>query len=67
MVKILNNHNEMQAYFKAGENRALRLKNRGPIKFNKDGSLHNDIIESYAENGFYIFENVYKKSELLDI
>ena len=67
MVKILNNHNEMQAYLKAGENRALRLKNRGPIKFNKDGSLHNDIIESYAENGFYIFENVYKKSELLDI
>ena len=67
MVKILNNHNEMQSYLKAGENRALRLKNRGPIKFNKDGSLHNDIIESYAENGFYIFENVYKKSELLDI
>jgi hypothetical protein len=24
-------------------------------------------LSSYTENGFYIFENVYEKSELLDI
>ena len=57
----------MENYFKAGEKRALSIGNRGPIKFNKDGSLHKDIMSSYAQNGFYIFENVYEKKELLDI
>jgi len=67
MVKIFNDQIGMKTYLKAGEERALRLDNRGPIKFNKDGNLHKDIMSSYAKNGFYIFENVYKKSELLDI
>ena len=67
MVKILNQKFNMENYFKAGEKRALSIGNRGPIKFNKDGSLHKDIMSSYAQNGFYIFENVYEKKELLDI
>ena len=57
----------MENYFKVGEKRALSLGNRGPIKFNKDGTLHEDIMSSYAKNGFYIFENVYEKKELSDI
>ena len=67
MVKILNQKFNMENYFKAGEKRSLSIGNRGPIKFNKDGSLHKDIMSSYAQNGFYIFENVYEKKELLDI
>ena len=67
MVKILNQKFNMENYFKAGEKRALSIGNRGPIKFNKNGTLHKDIMTSYAQNGFYIFENVYEKKELLDI
>jgi ectoine hydroxylase-related dioxygenase (phytanoyl-CoA dioxygenase family) len=67
MKKYTNIEVDMRNYLKAGERRALSLNNRGPIKFNKDGTLHKDIMASYAENGFYIFEDVYKKSELLDI
>ena len=67
MVKILNQKFNMENYFKAGEKRALSIGNRGPIKFNKNGTLHKDIMTSYAQNGFYIFENVYERKELLDI
>src|SRR6056300_1279394 len=57
---------EMQNYLKAGEKRALSLSNRGPLKFNNDGTLHKEIIASYSENGFYIFEKVFSYDELLD-
>ena len=67
MKENKHNNEDMHNYLKAGEKLALSLNNRGPIKFNKDGSLHKDILSSYTENGFYIFENVYEKSELLDI
>ena len=56
MKKYTNIEVDMRNYLKAGERRALSLNNRGPIKFNKDGTLHKDIMTSYAENGFYIFE-----------
>ena len=67
MKENKHNNENMHNYLKEGEKLALSLNNRGPIKFNKDGSLHKDILSSYTENGFYIFENVYEKSELLDI
>ena len=45
----------------------MQLGNRGPIRFTAEGTLENDIIESYQENGFYIFENVLDQAELTDI
>jgi len=57
---------DMQNYLMAGEKRALNLSNRGPIRFNKDGTLHKNIIDSYSKNGFYIFEKVFSDQELND-
>ena len=57
----------MQTYVEEGEKNALRLGNRGPIRFTAEGSLEEDIVESYQENGFYIFENVLDHAELADI
>ena len=57
----------MRAYFRAGEQRALELNNRGPIRFNADGSLHADILEAYWRCGFYVFEGVLGAAELADI
>jgi len=57
---------DMQNYLMAGEKRALNLSNRGPIRFNKDGTLHKKIIDSYSKNGFYIFEKVFSDQELND-
>ena len=57
----------MQVYLREGEQRANRLGNRGPIRFNADGTLHEDIMEAYSRHGFYIFEAVLKHDELQDI
>ena len=66
MKKYGSEDKEMQNYLKAGEERALNLDNRGPIKFNEDGSLNKEILDSYSKNGFYIFEKVFSDDELND-
>ena len=57
----------MQAYLRAGEQRAARLGNRGPIRFTANGALHPEIVEAYWRCGFYVFENVLQPLELEDI
>jgi hypothetical protein len=57
----------MQAYLRAGEQRAAALGNRGPIRFTAKGELHPEIVEAYWRCGFYVFEGVLKADELLDI
>ena len=57
----------MREYFERGEAKARNLGNRGPIKFESDGSLSKDILEIYSEMGFYVFENVISQEELKDL
>ena len=57
----------MSAYIKRGEARAAALGNRGPIRFNLDGTLAEEIIEAYWRCGFYIFTGVLRAEELADI
>ena len=57
----------MATYRSAGEARARALGNRGPIRFNADGSLSEDILEAYWRCGFYVFENVLRPEELRDL
>ena len=57
----------MAAYRRAGEARAYSLGNRGPIRFNVEGTLASDIVEAYWEHGFYVFEGVLASAELADI
>ena len=57
----------MRVYRHDGEARAMALGNRGPIRFNADGSLHDDILEAYWRCGFYVFEGVLRAEELADI
>ena len=54
-------------YYKAGKNKALNLGNRGPIKFNPDGSLAKQILDAYSEFGFYVFEDVISTAEIKDL
>ena len=55
----------VEEYLLDGEKRALELGNRGPINFNSDGSLSQDIRDAYSKFGFYIFENVIDKLSLM--
>ena len=57
----------MQAYLRDGETRALNLGNRGPIRFNADGTLAAEILDAYSRCGFYVFEGVLGAEELADI
>jgi ectoine hydroxylase-related dioxygenase (phytanoyl-CoA dioxygenase family) len=57
----------MQKYLREGEARALALPNRGPLRFDESGRLAEDIVETYREYGFYVFENVLSTEELADI
>ncbi|MEM9621557.1 MAG: phytanoyl-CoA dioxygenase family protein [Pseudomonadota bacterium] len=57
----------MQAYLQAGTVRAETLGNRGPIRFNADGTLHEDILSAYDACGFYVFTSVLDAQELAEI
>lgn len=57
----------MQVYLREGERKAFALGNRGPIRFDANGKLTQDIIDAYWRCGFYVFEGVLKADELADI
>ena len=57
----------MRSYLVAGERRALELDNRGPIRFDENGRLAEDIASAYSRCGFYVFENVLSDAELEDL
>lgn len=58
---------EVKAYLLAGQERALELDNRGPIRFDKNGQLDASIREAYSRYGFYVFESVLSQEELDDL
>ena len=58
---------EMQAYLRAGEEKAMALGNRGPIRFDAEGKLAADILDAYWRCGFYVFEGVYDATELAEL
>ncbi len=57
----------MERYRKEGEERAMRLRNRGPIRFDHEGELDPVIVEAYTRCGFYVFEGLLHEDELKDI
>ena len=57
----------MDDYLRAGEVRAMRLGNRGPLRFDADGNLAPDILDAYWRCGFYVFTGVLDAAELADI
>ncbi|MDE0041450.1 MAG: phytanoyl-CoA dioxygenase, partial [Candidatus Poribacteria bacterium] len=67
-MSITDQENDAIAeYIREGEKKARELGNRGPIKFNSDGSLDNQILGAYSRYGFYVFEDVVTGEELSDL
>ncbi|MBM85094.1 MAG: phytanoyl-CoA dioxygenase [Rhodospirillaceae bacterium] len=58
---------QMRVYLRDGEDRAMSLGNRGPIRYTEDGSVHPTILAAYWRYGFYVFENVVSRTELIEI
>ena len=57
----------METYLREGEQRALGLPNRGPIRFDASGRLEQVIVDAYWKYGFYVFQGVLEAPELADI
>lgn len=57
----------MERYRREGEDRAMRLGNRGPIRFDAEGNLDRAILDAYKRCGFYVFEGLLHDDELKDI
>lgn len=57
---------EQAEYFAQGEAAAMALPNRGPLRFHRDGRVHEEILEAYSQYGFYVFENVIGPEELAE-
>ena len=51
-------------YLRAGAERAMALDNRGPLRRDRNGKVHPDILDAYWKHGFYIFEDVIGADEL---
>lgn len=57
---------EFEAYIREGEEAALALPNRGPIRFDDNGNIHPEILSGFDEFGFYVLEGVLSDVELQD-
>jgi len=57
----------VKTYLIEGQDKALTLPNRGPLKFDAGGNIHPDILSAYSEYGFYILEGVLGADEIEDI
>lgn len=58
---------EWSDYCREGESRALALGNRGPIRFDDNGDLAQDILEAYRRTGFYVFTDVLSSDEVAEL
>lgn len=58
---------EFEDYIRRGEERALILPNRGPLRFEKDGKLAPEIVKAYQDYGFYVFKGAVSPEELADL
>ena len=60
-------HDQINAYIGDGERMARQLGNRGPMKFNADGTVDKKILDAYWRFGFYVFEGAVKADELEEL
>ena len=56
-----------EAYRRDGCERAARLGNRGPMRFDEDGRLAQHILDAYRRTGFYVFTGVLSPKECREL
>ena len=62
-----NHRHAVVGYRERGRQCALALGNRGPMRFDDDGTLEQDILDAYRRTGFYVFTNVLSAAEVAEL
>ena len=63
-MSVADHQTALEAYLDDGERRARALGNRGPLRFDEQGQVHQNILEAYWRESFYVLENVMGAEEL---
>ena len=58
---------QMADYVACAVETARTLGNRGPLRFNASGGIHDDILSAYWRQGFYVLENVVDATEIEEL
>ena len=61
------NETSWQEYCQTGLERAQKLGNRGPMRFDEHGRLAQDILDAYHRTGFYVFTGVLSQEEIEEL
>ncbi|HJN51045.1 MAG: phytanoyl-CoA dioxygenase family protein [Pseudomonadales bacterium] len=57
----------MAEYMHEGKRLASALGNRGPVRLDASGKLHQDILDAYWQHGLYVFEGVIEQAEIEEL
>lgn len=66
-VKQTPDELDWDAYCETGRARAMALGNRGPMRFDENGRLEQDILDAYRRTGFYVFTGVLSAAEVQEL
>lgn len=66
-TNAIEHRDSMRAYLDDGKKRALRLPNRGPIKYDENGEITTEILDAYWQYGFYVFTDVLSMDEVEEL
>ena len=66
-MPYIDSDEAVATYISEGEQKALQLGNRGPIRFDDDGTLEPEILDAFWKYGFYVLEGALGKDELDDL
>merc|ERR1719159_1129923 len=58
---------DWEEYKERGVRRAMELGNRSPLRLGPDGRMDPEILKSYQTHGFYVFEDMVSKEEVLEL
>ena len=58
---------DIETYCTEGTGRAITLGNRGPLMFDSKGNVDEEILSTYHDVGFYVFEQAISQSEIDEI
>ena len=58
---IMENMILLKTISRTGCRESSAMTNRGPVRYDPDGRLDQNILDEYRRNGFYVFTEVLKR------